>query len=524
MKPSPGRGRPFYEVQQPLARPDGLRMWANCPSAASVRRPRLLPFLAAIVALGASAYLAQPATQPLELVRGSYLLLDEALLSAQYGVIRRVVSPERSLAGPVVPSAGPYYAWQPWVTVLYEPGRKEPFRMWYNAFDPSVFTDNAKSVTRLAYMESRDGLSWPQRPQILKTSGALTFGARVLDRGDRFMPRTERYVLAYFVLDSHHRQSSGIYLDVSPDGIHWSSRQRNPIVSSETNDIVNLFWDDLGSRYTLMMKDYREYSWVDRHGRPYRQTIRLVSISHSRDLLGWTKPATLFAPDSDDAGLLDFYGTAGVARRGDLLVGFLKVSRDDVFAAGAEAKDEFGIGYTVLTWSRDGMIWHRDREDDGIFLAPNPDPAAWDHSHAWIDSAVRVDDEVYLYCGGYRRGHKANRFRDRQIGVVRMKVDRYVAREAAVDGARLQTRLIRWKGARLSANVDPNGDAIYVRVLDPGGRPLRGFDWSDCEPLRTDGVRVPIRCRRPLEAVAGNAVMLDFSFTKGARLFALNLD
>ena len=45
----------------------------------------------------------------------------------------------------------------------------------------------------------------------------------------------------------------------------------------------------------------------------------------------------------------------------------------------------------------------------------------------WIGYALPVGDEVYLYYGGYARGHKVEPDTERQIGLAKMKRDRYVA-------------------------------------------------------------------------------------------------
>ena len=129
----------------------------------------------------------------------------------------------------------------------------------------------------------------------------------------------------------------------------------------------------------------------------------------------------------------------------------VKVLRDDLKAdQPPEPRDAYGIGYTTLAWTRDGEHWTRDREK---FFDRHPQHGAWDHAHAWIDEQVPVGDEVYLYYGGYKSGHKVNRFEERQIGLVKMKRDRYVAREAGADGGSFRTPLVQFEAA--SDDVEP---------------------------------------------------------------------
>ena len=111
------------------------------------------------------------------------------------------------------------------------------------------------------------------------------------------------------------------------------------------------------------------------------------------------------------------------------MVSLVKVLRDDLNCepdkTAAELRDTrrpyAGLGYTVLAWSRDGETWKRDTEP---FLDRNPQPGTWDRAMAWADDQLIVGDYVYLYYGGYRWGHKAERFTERQIGFAHMPRDR----------------------------------------------------------------------------------------------------
>jgi hypothetical protein len=108
---------------------------------------------------------------------------------------------------------------------------------------------------------------------------------------------------------------------------------------------------------------------------------------------------------------------AGILARGDLLIGLVKVLRDDLPAEASGEKR--GIGYTTLAYSRDGVTWTRDREP---FLPRNPSTGTWDHAMSWGDCQCPVDDDVFIYYGGYARGHKVERFTERQIGLARMSL------------------------------------------------------------------------------------------------------
>jgi len=206
----------------------------------------------------------------------------------------------------------------------------------------------------------------------------------------------------------------------------------------------------------------------------------------------------------------------GLIARGGLLIGMLRVLRDDLPAD--PGGDVRGIGYTVLAWSRDGQTWERDRE---AFLPRNPKPGSWDHAMTWADCQLGVGDETYIYYGGYARGHKVERFTERQIGLARMPVDRYVAREATGGDGQLVTRPVVLEGRGLTVNAAVEG-RLQVRIRDLQGKPLVGFDLDDCEPIRGDSVRHAVRWKGGAMPPAGAPVQLEFVMTKG-QLFGIGL-
>ena len=213
----------------------------------------------------------------------------------------------------------------------------------------------------------------------------------------------------------------------------------------------------------------------------------------------------------------------GYLTRGPLRIGMVKILRDDLRATGTQP-GSFGRAHTSLAWSRDGRTWVRDRAK---FFEPDDDPKAWDHAHAWIDEQLIVGDEVYLYYGGYKQGHKVNRFEERQIGLVKMPLDRYVARRAS-GPAPGTLRTVAFKlgdrPAVLLVNADATHGRLRVQVRDANsGDPLPGLSFADCEPITGNGLRLAVRWRGAgLSAVAGKAVQIEFE-AMAASLFAFEL-
>jgi len=167
----------------------------------------------------------------------------------------------------------------------------------------------------------------------------------------------------------------------------------------------------------------------------------------------------------------------------------------------------------------------RDRSQ---FFEPDGNPQSWDHAHAWIDEQVVVGDDVYLYYGGYKQGHKMNRFEERQIGLVKMPLDRYAARRAEGDEPGiLKTVPIQLSNpaGTLRLNVNANGGQARVQALDgKTGETLPGLRFADCQPIARDGLREEVRWNGDSLAKAnGQIIQLEFELIK-TDLFSFEFD
>jgi hypothetical protein len=468
------------------------------------RHSLLLAWLFAGLACGFVAaetrIVAQAATAPLRLSAGPHLLLDDYLIEQSSNVTRRIQTPQRNLAQPVV-SAREDKNFQPYMTVVRDPQTRR-FKMWYNV------PVNA-GQSHLAYMESGDGIHWIRPHRVLGDPAPIAYGASVIDEGPEFPDPARRYKFVWY--------HGGMMMARSADGLDWTADPPQPVITG-INDILHLARDPARNRYLAVFgfpsrkeDGYKGGTQNSREG--YR---RCVGQSTSADGVTWTPPRRIFAPDKQDEGITEFYSIGGVVSRGETLVGLLKVLRDDL-PCDPDGKVD-GIGYTVLAWSHDGATWQRDRRP---FFDRDLRPGAWDHAMAWMDYQLAVGDEMYLYYGGYARGHKVERFSERQIGLVRMKRDRYVAREAENAGL-LRTRLLTIAGESLRLNVDASQGTARLQILDANGQSIRGFRFEDCAPIATDSLSAPVEWKRPLAALKGKPVRLEIALRK-ARLFALEV-
>jgi hypothetical protein len=439
----------------------------------------------------------------IELEAGPHLFIDEYLITEQIFLNRTVNNPKK-YPGPVVTGGKEGdQNFQPYLTVLRddESGR---FRMWYN-------TPENAGQSHIGYIESEDGINWIRPHRVLKDPHMIEFGVSVVDRGSRHPDPTQRYVFAAYMKD-------GLMISTSANGLVWTALRDSSVIK-HNHDITSLHWDPLRERFIAICSVWkRNEDWNDNQRTPH-QTV-------SADLLNWETLWPIFTAKIGapiERGETQFYAMSGVITRGDLLIGLVKILRDDINATPGKTGKEMGdlkrkaagLGYTVLAWSRNGENWHRDHEP---FLPRNPVPGTWDHAMAWGDEQIIVGDETYIYYGGYARGHKVDRFNKRQIGLARMPCDRYVAREASLNLGTLRTKPLILNASSMTLNANVVGE-MRIRLLDEKGLPLNNFDWIE---IQGDDVAHAVKWQGDLTSLRGKIVQIEFQL-RNAQLFGFDL-
>jgi hypothetical protein len=451
-----------------------------------------------------------PAAQPVEIGVGPQLFLDDHLIDRLEGLERRSEPPER-LDVPVLDSKT-FGCTQPYVTVIHDRERQR-FRLWYN------------HGAAVWHAESDDGVHWAN-PRVAWDL-PRSYGASLVDDGDRGQQPERRYKLANWqatrAREDRQGDDSGMYVGFSPDGFRWTAYDRNPVLPTwpdgydkptphGVGDIVDVYYDPLTRRYGAAVKVHAVpadgFAPGPRAGKGIR---RLVGLSTSPDFLHWERPRRIFKPDERDDGLLEFYGMGAVHLRGQLRIGLVRILRDDLPCDPGGPKD--GIGYSVLATSRDGLNWQRRREP---FLDRNPLRGSWDHAMTWIGAAVPVGDEIFFYYGGYARGHKVEPSKERQIGLARIKRDRYLAMTPTKEEGRLVTQPFVVPGGRLTVNARATRGAVFVRLLDVTGKPLEDRGAVEQRPLDSDSLAGEVRSQGSLDGLRGKTVRLEFRLRKAA--------
>jgi hypothetical protein len=449
---------------------------------------------------------------------GPYLFLDEQWIARSSGLTRKVQQPIK-YPQPVLDNKT-FGVTQPFVTVLREP-ESGLLRIWYCR------------GSQVWQATSKDGVSWSDAH--VAYARGRGYGASIIDDKGRDPNPARRFKLADWsatpAVEDTEKDDGGMYVAFSPDNAKWTRIPANPVLASwpagygkyaadGVSDIIDAFYDPIQQRYAAAVKLFSgpgdPWSRGTRLGTS-PGTRRIVGMTISPDFVHWEKPWRIIVPDARDQGDMEFYGLGGVHARGSLLIGFVRVLRDDLPCDAGGTAD--GVGYTTLAWSRDGRTWTRDHE---TFIPRDPKPGAWDHAMAWGSSAIQVGGELFIYYGGYARGHKIESGKERQIGLARMPVDRYFAREAGPDGGTLLTPPLALNSRRLTVNADVQGE-LRVRLLLPGGKPVPGYDWGDCRPITGNPISHEVSWGGKHSALPHRASQIEFSM-KRARLFGFGLE
>ena len=134
----------------------------------------------------------------------------------------------------------------------------------------------------------------------------------------------------------------------------------------------------------------------------------------------------------------------------------------------------------------------------------------------WIGAAAPVGDEVFFYYGGYARGHKVEPATERQIGLARMKRDRYLALVPSRGEGRIVTRPFVLPDGRLTVNARATGGSVLVRLLDDSRQPLDEPAIAQSLPIEGDVLSGEVRWPGPFSDLRGRTVRLEFRLRESA--------
>jgi len=389
----------------------------------------------------------------------------------------------------------------------------------------------AKDVGRQPLVFSEDGLNFIKPDLGLIEDGGSKHNNLILTHmpsWGRFFkdpnpnaPAEERFKFTAWVAQR------GIYLYVSPDGIHWRRNETCmlPLVSGGG---CETFWDDQRGVYVNLIKRDGSYSTGE-----FPAYGRGATLFETREVgkawpfkavanpyyEGWAFPAvtgegiTVFGPDIFDADKGQVFRTRATKYpwAPDTYVAFLV----------RNAQIELGV-------SRDGINWHiYDRDGDTPYVHVSRKLGGWIH-----DGLVLRGDEIWQYIN---RGSK-------NVARIHQRLDGFVSVDAGKQTGMIITRPFIFEGDKLTLNINAAKGSVKVGILNLPGREISGYSTTlsddqeaktkvggfrvkNCDTITTDSVRhvVTWNGNGNVGNLAGQVVRLRFEM-KNAKLYAFKFE
>lgn len=304
----------------------------------------------------------------------------------------------------------------------------------------------------------------------------------------------------------------GIYLCVSPDGIHWR-RNETTMLPFASGGGVESYWDDQRGVYSTGIR--RDSSW---HTPEFPGDKRRVCVSDTREPFKTWPFRHLERPY--------FEGWPFPSLTGELPVMFAPSNYGEVYRSRMIKYPWAPDVYLAFVWRFQKANHERRLVDLGV----SRDAHHWKFfaDQVWYGSSDR-ESETLSIAGLIRRGDEIWQYMDyggnhgkapRVSARVKQRLDGFVSLDAGNEMGSAVTLPLVFAGERLVLNIVARGDA-RVGLLDEEGNAIPGFAASECDEIRKDATHATVswRGKTGVGALAGKVVRLRFEL-RDASLFA----
>jgi len=375
------------------------------------------------------------------------------------------------------------------------------FRMYYRG---AHFNEQMKKPAHAeftCYAESGDGLTW-EKPKLdlFEFNGSKanniawaatddsTHNFTVFKDQNPACPPEARYKALAGL-------RPGLRAYQSPDGLHWSLMQEQPVITQGAFDSQNLaFWNPMTGKY----HDFHRF---------FRNGVRDIMTATSDDFLHWTEPVPL----QIDGGPPEHLYTNAIQpyfRAPHLYLGFP-----------TRFQPKHQQVEPILMTSRDGLHFHKWA--DPLIPITAPQDRDGNRSNYMTHGLLQLPgDERELSVYGTEAYYAGPGSRLRRFT---FRTDGFVSLHGSESPGEVLTHPLSFVGKELSLNVAvASGGQLQVEIQSAEGRPLPGFALADCSPITTDAIdhRVKWKSGADVSSIVGKPVRLRFVL-KNADLYAL---
>ena len=408
------------------------------------------------------------------------------------------------------------------------------YRMYYRGSAIGVVNGTLQKGRQVyCYAESCDGIHYKKPPlgiheyngskqnNIVWTGVGTHNFAPFLDSHPNCPPESRFKALAGTAYEG------GLFAFHSPDGIHWSLLQDDPVVTEGAFDSQNLaFWDSAAGKYRAYFRTFTEGVTTGKVWKPSGH--RSIRTASSSDFLAWGDEGDLTYEDSPVEHLYTNQ-IAPYYRAPHILIGFpTRYVERGWSPSMRELPDlehreqrslahlRFGTSLTegLLMASRDGV--HFDRWNEA-FLPPGPERTdTWNYGHNYIawrvvetkSSLPGAPNELSLYASEGAWTGDSNAMRRYTL-----RLDGFVSVSAGWKGGEMITRPLQFTGTQLSINFATSAaGSIRVELQNIDGEALPGFSLDDCPETFGDSVNRTVQWNQgsDVSPLAGRTVRLRF--------------
>lgn len=328
----------------------------------------------------------------------------------------------------------------------------------------------------------------------------------------------------------------GLLAFKSPDGIHWSPMQTEPVITAGAFDSQNLaFWDGARGEYRAYWRVFTSGVTTEKEWKPSGH--RAIRTATSKDFLHWENQRDVTYADSPSEHLYTNV-VKPYPRAPHILIGFPTRYVERGWSESMRALPErehremrssvnqrYGTAVTegLLMTSRDGVRFNRWND---AFLRPGLErEGSWHYGHQYIAwhlvetpaALAGEPDELSLYAGeSYWTGSSS------ALRRYTIRKDGFVSASAPMKGGEVLTKPVVHSGKSLHLNISTSAaGSVRVEIQDADGKALPGFSLAECEETFGDSIdRVVFwKAGSDVSSLAGKPVRLRFAL-KDADVFA----
>lgn len=391
------------------------------------------------------------------------------------------------------------------------------YRAYYRGLAAPRADGSDQEVT--CYAESKDGITWIKpNLEIFEIDGSRANNvilAKMAPFSHNFcpmldaraeVPRTQRFkALA-------GTRKSGLVAFVSADGLRWQKLREQPVITDGAFDSQNVpFWSEAEQCYVCYFRVFKE-------------RVRRISRTTSRDFLAWTEPVLMEYGDKPIEHLYTNQ-TAPYARAPHLYVGIAArfMPGRQVLTPEQAKAIQVDPGYfkdcsdAVLLTTRGGNRYERTFMEG--FLVPGVGPENWvSRTNYPALNVVQTGPHEMSFYANQNYGQPSAHLRRYTL-----RLDGLASVSAPYEGGELLTKPLTFTGKELSLNFATSAaGGIRVEIQDASGKPLPSYALADAVETIGNEIDRVVRWKSgsDVAALAGKTVRLRFVM-RDARLYAL---